>query len=117
IAPTTRPRAAVLPPPFGRLAPATPAPAALAERPDAPVFLVLLRRRPQGRHRVLIEGPIPFDRSGDPAADRLAFTARLNRALEDRIREAPELWYWIHRRWKTRPPEEVTENLAPSGVA
>ncbi|MFO7155185.1 MAG: lysophospholipid acyltransferase family protein [Pseudomonadota bacterium] len=111
------PRRAVFAPFFGRLAATTPAPAVLAERTDAPVFLVLLRRLPQGRHRVLIEGPIPFDRSGDPAADRLAFTARLNRALEDRIREAPELWYWIHRRWKTRPPEEVTENLAPSGVA
>jgi KDO2-lipid IV(A) lauroyltransferase len=112
------PRRAVFAPFFGRLAATTPAPAVLAERTDAPVFIVLLHRLPGGRHRVSIEGPIPFERGGDPASDRLAFTARLNRALEDRIREAPELWYWVHRRWKTRPPEEAAateETLAPAG--
>jgi len=111
------PRRAVFAPFFSRLAATTPAPAVLAERTGAPVYLVLMRRLPRGRHRVIIEGPIPFERSGDPAADRLAFTARLNRALEDRIREAPELWYWVHRRWKTRPPEEAVESLVPSGAA
>ncbi len=100
------PRRAVFAPYFGRLAATTPAPAVFAERAGAPVYLVVLHRLPRGRHRVAIEGPIPFERSGDPAADRLAFTARLNEALEAEVRKAPHLWYWIHRRWKTRPPEE-----------
>lgn len=111
------PRRAVFAPFFGRLAATTPAPAVLAERTGVPVYLVVLHRLPRGRHRVRIEGPIPFARSGDPAADRLAFTARLNQALEAHIREAPHLWYWIHRRWKTRPPEEAEDaaGLAPAG--
>lgn len=106
------PRRAVFAPFFGKLAATTPAPAVFAERTDAPVYLVLLHRLPKGRHRVSIEGPFPYERGGDPAADRLAFTGRLNAALEAAIRREPELWYWVHRRWKTRPPEEA--DAAPS---
>ncbi len=40
--------------------------------------------------------------SGDVRAD----TARLQRELERVIREYPDQWLWIHRRWKTRPPGE-----------
>jgi len=108
------PRRAVFAPYFGHLAATTPGPAVFAERTDAPVFLVLMHRRPGGRHRVVIEGPIPFERTGDRAADVLAFTARLNAELERHVRAAPELWYWVHRRWKTRPPEEPTDARAPA---
>ena len=110
------PRRAVFAPFFGHLAATTPGPAVFAERTDAPVFLVLMHRLPRGRHRVSIEGPIPFARTGDRAADVLAFTARLNAEFERHVRAEPELWYWVHRRWKTRPPDE-SKDPAPAAVA
>jgi KDO2-lipid IV(A) lauroyltransferase len=33
-------------------------------------------------------------------------TQRVHAALEQVIREHPDQWLWIHRRWKTRPPGE-----------
>ena len=41
--------------------------------------------------------------TGDAAAD----TQALHRVLERVIRDAPDQWLWIHRRWKTRPPGEA----------
>ncbi len=41
--------------------------------------------------------------TGDVAAD----TASLHRFLESVIREYPDQWLWIHRRWKTRPAGEA----------
>ncbi len=44
--------------------------------------------------------PVPL--SGDIAAD----TQRLHTVIEGIIREHPDQWLWIHRRWKTRPPDD-----------
>ena len=40
--------------------------------------------------------------SGDDRADAL----RMNRFIEDRVKEMPEQYYWLHKRFKTRPPGE-----------
>ena len=42
--------------------------------------------------------------TGDAVED----TRRIQNAIETAIREAPDQWLWIHRRWKTRPEGEET---------
>lgn len=42
----------------------------------------------------------PLEISGDTARD----TQTLHTKLEEVIREYPDQWLWLHRRWKTRPP-------------
>lgn len=52
------------------------------------------------RYILRFEPEIPM--SGDVQED----TQRVHTALENVIREHPDQWLWIHRRWKTRPPGE-----------
>lgn len=39
-----------------------------------------------------------------PSEDEVADAARMNRWLEGEIRRMPAQYYWVHRRFKTRPP-------------
>ena len=42
-----------------------------------------------------------------PGDDPRADAARINRVIEDVVREMPEQYLWVHRRFKTRPPGEA----------
>ncbi len=45
-------------------------------------------------------------RTGDEAADIVANTQRFTHEIERYVRQYPEQWLWVHRRWKTRPAGE-----------
>ena len=45
--------------------------------------------------------------TGDAEADALANTDRFTAVIEGYIRQYPEQWLWMHRRWKTRPEGEM----------
>jgi KDO2-lipid IV(A) lauroyltransferase len=96
-------RHAIFPTFFGVPAATAPTPAVLALRSGAPVVFVVSYPLGDGRHRVVFEGPLEPPRSGDRDRDVLAFMQDLNDRLERFVREHPEQWYWLHRRWKTRP--------------
>jgi Kdo2-lipid IVA lauroyltransferase/acyltransferase len=94
---------AVFPTFFGVPAATSPAPAVLARRTGAATVFVLAIPLGGGRHRVVIEGPLDPAETGDRPKDDLAFLQDLNDRLERHVRERPDCWYWLHRRWKTRP--------------
>ena len=58
---------------------------------------------PDGRYRAVYDPPLEWTPSGDKRADVARLTEDLTRVIEGWIREHPDQWLWIHRRWKTQP--------------
>lgn len=94
---------AIFPTFFGVPAATAPTPAYLAMRSGAVVLFMLDLPLEDGRHRIIIEGPLTMPDTGNREADVLAFVQDLNDRLERWVRKHPDRWYWLHRRWKTRP--------------
>lgn len=77
----------------------------LAKLTNAQVIPVTTTQLPGGRgYRVRFYPPWDNYPSGDLEAD----VARMNSFIEERVRETPEQYLWLHRRFKTRPPGEAS---------
>ncbi len=97
------PKKGVFVPFFGRLASTTPAMALAAQRTGVPAWVVMgVRDGP--RMRVHIEGPFPAPLPQDGPEAITEHTAQVTAGLERVIRQYPEQWLWLHRRWKFTPP-------------
>jgi KDO2-lipid IV(A) lauroyltransferase len=80
---------------FGTPAHTATSAADLALRYRAPLFTFYGLRQPDGlSFRLWIGGPVP-------PTDAATMTRALNDELEALVRQQPEQWFWIHRRWKT----------------
>jgi KDO2-lipid IV(A) lauroyltransferase len=88
---------------FGRPASTSRTLAVLALRTGAPVVPAFIRRLAGGDHEVTIEPPIALARTGDRERDVEVNTARFTAVIERYVREHPDQWFWVHRRWKTEP--------------
>jgi KDO2-lipid IV(A) lauroyltransferase len=91
---------------FQRPAATTSTLAALALRTGAPVVPVFAVPHVGGRLRLIYEHPVepPAGASLDPVRE---FTQRCTDVLEMYVRRQPELWLWMHRRWRDAPAPEV----------
>lgn len=87
---------------FGVRAATLTATPALAQRANAVVLPFWFHRRPDGRYALRIEPTWSDWPSDDPAADAARYMAE----LESVVRQHPEQYLWVHRRFKTRPPGE-----------
>jgi KDO2-lipid IV(A) lauroyltransferase len=97
-------RAGIFVPFFGRPASTHRGPALFALKLRAPVFACVARRLPGGAARYVVAGQqIVTERTGELETDVKVLTTALVARLEAEIREAPEQYFWFHRRWKTRP--------------
>ena len=84
---------------FQRPAATTSALAALALRTGAPVVPVFALPLPHGRYRLIYEHPVEPPLGDTPDAIR-EYTQRCTDVLEMYVRRHPELWLWMHRRWR-----------------
>lgn len=84
---------------FGRDAMTAAAPAQLAIKYGAPLVPAAIVRTKGAHFHVKVYPEIEVPNTGDRNADTRETLVRINRFLEDRIREKPENWLWLHRRW------------------
>ncbi|HUK64559.1 MAG TPA: lysophospholipid acyltransferase family protein, partial [Dongiaceae bacterium] len=87
---------------FGRPASTPRGPAEIAVRRGVPILMGFAERRPDGERQLTLFPPLwPRTDVADPVAE---LTERHVALLETRVREHPDHWFWLHRRWKTAPP-------------
>jgi KDO2-lipid IV(A) lauroyltransferase len=101
---------------FNRPAATTSALAALALRTGAPVVPVFALPQPGGRFRMVYEHAVPPPPSGEPDAIR-AFTQRCTDVLEMYVRRYPDLWLWMHRRWRDVDGAAQVKGMFPRASA
>lgn len=99
---------------FNRPVATTSALAALALRTGAPVVPVFALPLPGGRFRMVYEHPVEPPRGeGEEAIQE--FTQRCTDVLEMYVRRYPELWLWMHRRWRDVPAGRAVGGMFPAG--
>lgn len=95
---------------FGQPVNASPGAARLALKFGTVIQPLSVTRLPGVRFRVMAHEPITVPDTGDKAADVLAGVQAVNRFVEDRVREHPVDWFWVHKRW----PAEVYDAVRAS---
>ena len=85
----------------------TPLAAMLARRYSVPLCVVLLIPEARAHWRLWVSPDLAGELTDDEDADVLAATGRINDVLSRVIRERPEAWAWMLKRWKSRPTPEL----------
>jgi Kdo2-lipid IVA lauroyltransferase/acyltransferase len=98
------PRDGVFVPFCGLAASTVPMLSRFARLTGALVIPTYARFLPWGRGLELLFDP-PL--AGFPTNDPVVDTAYMNQVIEARMRTMPEQYFWVHRRFKTRPPGEA----------
>ncbi len=77
--------------------------ARMAQLAEAVVIPCFTKQLPYGRgYEIIFKSPLENFPSGDVLLD----ATRMNQAIEAGVREMPEQYFWVHRRFKTRPDNE-----------
>jgi KDO2-lipid IV(A) lauroyltransferase len=84
---------------FGRDAMTAPAIAQFALRLDCVLVPARTERLKGARFRVTVYPPLNITATEDRTADERAAMTLINGMIEDWVRERPEQWLWLHRRW------------------
>jgi KDO2-lipid IV(A) lauroyltransferase len=85
---------------FGRKTKANPTLARLLRQIECPVHGVRMIRLPGNRFRAELTEEIPPVRDADGKIDIQGTTQKITSVIEGWIREYPEQWLWLHRRWR-----------------
>jgi len=98
---------------FDRPAATTSAVAALSLRTGAPIVPLFALPLGRGRYRMVYEHPVELP-PGDVADAVHEITQRCTDVLEMYVRRNPELWLWMHRRWREEGTPGHERSMFPS---
>jgi KDO2-lipid IV(A) lauroyltransferase len=85
---------------FGVKAATARGPAVLAQRTGAVVLPIYARRQGWRKHTVIIGEPIELEHTDEKDKDIYKNLKRFNAVIEQEVRENPNEWWWVHKRWK-----------------
>ncbi len=97
---------------FGHQTMANPLLAKLVRQYDCPVYPARCIRLPGGRFRLDIEPPLKVPHKKDGTVDTAALTQMINDVVERWIREFPDQWLWLHKRWRPERMKALREMKA-----
>lgn len=83
---------------FGVDAMTAPGPTRLALKSGAPILLLSITRN-KAQFEMTIEPPLYLNNTGNRTKDTETGVRQIIAFTEDRIRENPGQWFWVHRRW------------------
>jgi len=84
---------------FGRDAMTAPAMAQFATRFKCPLVPARVERLNGAHFRVTVYPPMDFPHTGDGHDDNRLLLIRINAQVEEWVRQRPDQWLWVHRRW------------------
>jgi len=90
---------------LGKPASTSMGPAAIAIKNRIPVIMAISVRGKDGLIQVFMHRFTDINKFPDDEQGMVQFITEYNTILEKYIRKYPEQWFWLHRRWKSRPPE------------
>ena len=98
---------------FGQPVNAAPGPSRLALKFGTVLQPMSVVRLPGVRFRLTVYDPIALEKTGDRSADIARGVQAITWFIEDRVREQPVDWFWVHKRW----PDRVYAALAEADQA
>jgi KDO2-lipid IV(A) lauroyltransferase len=85
---------------FGQRAFTPSGPALFSLKTGAPILPMFVLRENRIQWTLMIGRPVEIERTSDEKRDIEALTAKFTKAIEDFIRQYPNQWTWLNRRWK-----------------
>lgn len=80
--------------------------ALLSYKMNTPILPIFVHPNSNGTYTIEIQPELKLEKTGNKEEDVLSWTQECQKVIESVVRKHPENWMWVHRRWKTRPPEE-----------
>ncbi len=97
---------------FGHICHTATGPTKMALRSSGKLQPLSVTRLKGARFRVTVHDPIVLEQTGDRHADVEAGIRQVNAFVEARVREHPEEWWWMHKRWAKETYEGLKDREA-----